>query len=118
MADEIHHLEDDPAADARLRALFQGASRPPMADERFPRTVMAAVEKRDSRARQWRLAGLAGLGSVAAALLLPHLGSGATDIWASLQMAGDQIPFVGASGAAVIAMALVCAAGWAVAERA
>jgi hypothetical protein len=118
MAEDLRQTAAEAADDARLRALFQAAPRPPMGDEHFTRAIMAQVNARQGWARQWRLAGLAGAGSVAAALLVPHLGAGAGEIFASLWAVGEQIPYVGANGVAVIGLALACAAGWAVAERA
>lgn len=109
---------EDAAADVRLRALFAEAGRPPMADERFTAAVMVGVRRDAGRQRQQRLAIGVGLLSVGGALLAPHLGAGAFDVWTSLQSTAMQIPFVGAQGATVALLALAAAAGWAVAERA
>jgi hypothetical protein len=108
---------DDAAAEAAMRALFAGLDRPPMADERFTTAVMARVEVQAGWRRQIRMAVVVGAGSVAAALLAPHLGGGAADITSSFQATAALTPGIGAGAATLLAVALLGAAGWAMAER-
>lgn len=114
-------LNDDAHADAAMRALFAGADRPPMADERFTKSVMAQIEADASNKRQWRLALGVGLASVAGALAFPYLttgvvGMGAADAVAAFNQVGQSIPYVGATGLAAALLGAIGLAGWVVAS--
>lgn len=105
-------------AEARLRALFGEADRPPMGDERFTAAVMQRVEADVGRRKQRRLAWAAGLGSLTAAVVIPNLGSGLGDVVGAFNTAFAWAPAAGPGAATLVFVALAAAAGWAVAERA
>lgn len=109
---------DNAAQDAALRALFAGGDRPPMADERFTGAVMAAVAADASHRKHVRFAVAAGAISVCAALLAPHLGTGAADVVTVFSNATAGVPLLGSSTVTVMVVGLAAAAGWAVADRA
>lgn len=109
---------DNAAQDAALRALFAGSDRPPMADEQFTGAVMAAVTADASHRKHVRFAVAAGGISICAALLAPHLGTGAADVLAVFNDATAGVPVLGTNTVTLMVVGLATAAGWAVAERA
>lgn len=110
-------MTTEESEDAKMRALFGEASRPPMGDEDFVRSVMVRVEEAKA-SRKVRSSALA-LGTIAmgAALLWPFKAAIATALVLPIEKYAASMPMLGAGATGMLIAVAASAAGLVYAER-
>jgi hypothetical protein len=104
-------------ADAAMREVFAGASRPPLGDEAFVSAVMGKVAAAKSASGDrvaWALGlALAGL----AAIVVPHIGQIGGDVGLAILKAAPHLTALSTQAAGALLAITAAAAGWLYTER-
>jgi len=110
-------MTTEESEDARMRALFGEASRPPMGDEDFVQSVMGRVE--DARASAKVRSSAMALGTIAigCAVLWPFKAAIATAIALPLEKYAASLPMLSAGATGLLIAAAASVAALVYAER-
>lgn len=104
--------------DARMRALFGEAPRPPMGDEEFVSRVMGRVAEAKASRNVQRSTAAVGVGALALAVLWPYKAAIATALTLSVPRMTADLPMLSNSASALLIAAVAGLAALAYAERA
>jgi hypothetical protein len=110
-------MTTEESEDAKMRALFGDASRPPMADEEFVRTVMVRVEAAKASHSVRSSAMALGTLALGCAVLWPFKASIATALAAPVVKVLPDASMLGAGATAMLVALAASAAGLVYAER-
>jgi hypothetical protein len=110
-------MTTEESEDAKMRALFGDASRPPMGDEDFVRSVMVRVEEAKASRKVQSSAVALGVIAVTAAVLWPFKTAIATAFVLPLERYAADLPMLGATATAMLIALAASAAGLVYAER-
>lgn len=110
-------MTTEESEDARMRALFGEASRPPMGDEDFVQSVMGRVEEAKASAKVRSSAIALGGIAIASAMLWPFKAAILTALTLPLEKYVASAPMLGAGATAMLIAVAASAAGLVYAER-